>query len=142
MVALRGRSSKHASLFRRLAEELPALLRRRPKRSKPRKSRQVQRRLAPEQVDRLVSQYEAGDDMTELATRWQLHRTTVAGHLRRAGVALRRQGIPPERLGEAVHLYGEGWSLQRLAERYHCDDETVRQALTRTGLSMRPPRER
>ncbi len=90
----------------------------------------------------LVCEYEAGDDMTALAVRWDLHRTTVAGHLRRAGVALRRQGVPAEMLAEAVRLYGNGWSLQRLAERYGCDDETVRQALKRAGVKLRSPWER
>jgi DNA-binding CsgD family transcriptional regulator len=80
--------------------------------------------------------------MHELADRWGLHRTTVAGHLRRAGVALRRRGIPTERLTEAISLYGEGWSCQRLAERFGCDDETVRQALKRTGVTLRAPWER
>jgi hypothetical protein len=80
--------------------------------------------------------------MKVLAARWGLHRTTVAGHLRQAGVKLRRQGVPPERLGEAVRLYDEGWSCQRLAERYGCDDETVRQALKQAGVRMRAPWQR
>ena len=66
----------------------------------------------------------------------------MAGHLRVAGVKLRRQGVPQERLDEAVRLYGEGWSCQRLAERYGCDDETVRQALVRAGIKLRKPWER
>lgn len=110
-------SSKQSALFRRLAEELPALLRRRPRRAKPGKQQQTQRRLSPQQVERLVAEYQAGADMKELAARWELHRTTVATHMRRAGVALRRQGVPGDRLDEAVRLYGDGWSLQRLAER-------------------------
>lgn len=80
--------------------------------------------------------------MTVLSERWRLHRTTVAVHLRRAGVELRRQGIPPDQLDQTVHLYGAGWSLQRLAERYDCDDETVRQALKRFGVRLRAPWER
>jgi lambda repressor-like predicted transcriptional regulator len=102
----------------------------------------VQRRLAAEQIAHLVSEYEAGDDMAVLGLRWGLHRTTVAAHLRRAGVKLRRQGVSDESLDEAVRLYGEGWSLQRLAERYGCDDETVRQALKRAGVRLRKPWER
>jgi lambda repressor-like predicted transcriptional regulator len=140
--ALRGGSSNHASRLRRLAAALPALLRRRPHRAKPAKQRQTQRRLTPEQVEQLIAGYQGGDDMTVLATRWDLHRTTVAAHLTRAGVELRRQGVPPERIDEASRLYGEGWSLQRLAERFHCDDKTVRQALQRPGVRLQAPWER
>jgi hypothetical protein len=93
-------------------------------------------------VEILVAEYWAGADMKELAFRWELHRTTVAGHLRQAGIALRRQGIPDELRDEAIQLYGEGWSCQRLADRYDGDDETVRQALRRVGVQLRKPWER
>lgn len=80
--------------------------------------------------------------MVVLAKRWGLHRTTVAEHLRRCGVKLRREGLTPTALTEAVHLYGEGWPLQRLAERFACDAETVRQALKRAGVRLHSPWER
>jgi lambda repressor-like predicted transcriptional regulator len=80
--------------------------------------------------------------MQLLAEHWNLHRTTVSEHLRRAGVALRRQGVPAEQIDEAIRLYGEGWSCQRLAERYGCNDETVRQALKRAGVALRAAWER
>ena len=140
-MALTGASSNQLAQVRRLTAALSALLHRRP-RAQPVRQRQIQRRLTPDQVEQLVAEYQAGDDMHELADRWGLHRTTVAGHLRRAGVALRRRGIPTERLTEAISLYGEGWSCQRLAERFGCDDETVRQALKRTGVTLRAPWER
>jgi DNA-directed RNA polymerase specialized sigma24 family protein len=111
-------------------------------RSKTMQKRQVQRRLTPEQVEQLVLDYQAGNSMQKLARSWHLHRTTVAEHLRRAGVAVRQRGIPIAQLGEAGRLYGEGWSCQRLAERYRCDEETVRQALKQHKVQMRKPWER
>jgi hypothetical protein len=75
--------------------------------------------------------------MKVLAARWDMHRTTVTARLLRAGVRLRRHGMPSERLNEAVRLYGEGSSCERLAERYRCDDETVRQAPLRAGVKLR-----
>jgi uncharacterized protein (DUF433 family) len=111
-------------------------------RSKITVKRQVQRRLTPEQVEQLVARYRAGDNMQELARNWRLHRTTIAEHLRRAGVPVRQRGIPHDRLDEAVLLYAEGWSCLRLAERYDCDNETVRQTLKRAGVMLRQPWER
>ncbi|MGI8614813.1 MAG: hypothetical protein ACR2KL_12855 [Nocardioidaceae bacterium] len=96
----------------------------------------------PDQVAELVAEYQVGANMHELAIRWQIHRTTVAGHLRRASVKLRRQGLSEEQLDEAVRLYGVGWSCQRLAERFSCDDETVRQRLKAAGVRLRAPWER
>ena len=139
---LTGQSSNQNALFSRLAKALPALLRRKKLRAKPARQRQVQRRLTAQQVEQLVAEYMAGDDMTVLAARWGLHRTTVAGHLRRADIVLRRQGIPAESMDEAIRLYGEDWSCLRLAERYGCDDETVRKTLKRAGVHLRKPWER
>jgi DNA-binding CsgD family transcriptional regulator len=141
MVALRGGSSKHTLLYRRLADALPAVLRRRT-RSRTTLKRQVQRRLTPEQVEQLVIEYQSGKSMQELARSWHLHRTTVVEHLRRAGVSIRQRGIPPESLDESIGLYMAGWPCRRLAERYHCDDETVRQTLKRVGIKLRAPWER
>ena len=137
------RSSNHeASLFSRLAKELAALLRRRPRRAKRRKSRQTHHRLSAQQREQLVAEYVSGASMVELAMRWGLHRTTVAEHLHRAGITIRQRGIPLDRLDEAIRLYVEGWSCQRLGERFDCDDETVRQTLKRLGVQLRKPWER
>jgi hypothetical protein len=80
--------------------------------------------------------------MLELAKSWRLHRTTVAEHLRCAGVPVRERGIQVEMQDEAIRLYGDGWSCHRLAERYSCADETVRQTLKRAGIKLRKPWER
>jgi DNA-binding CsgD family transcriptional regulator len=106
------------------------------------RTRQAQRRLTSEQIDQLVGDYEAGDSMQNLARIWRLHRTTVADHLRRAGVVVRDRGIPAEKIDEAIRLYSEGCSCQRLAKLYGCNSETVRQALKRAGVSLRSPWER
>ena len=138
LVALTGASLNFRTHVSRLSAGLPAVLRRRLQ-VHPVKQRQVQRRLTAKQAAQLAAEYEAGASMQQLADRWNLHRTTVADQLRRAGVAIRQRGIPPERLDEAIRLYGEGWSCQRLAERFDCDDETVRQTLKRAGVKLRKP---
>ena len=102
----------------------------------------VQRRLTADQTAELAAEYRAGTNMKQLALRWEVHRTTVAGHLRRAGVELRRQGLSPEQISETVRLYSEGWSCRLLSERFSCDDETVRQRLLSQGVELRKPWQR
>ena len=64
----------------------------------------------PAEVAELVRQYEGGADMKVLAARWGSHRTTMAGHLRRTGVALRRQGAVAA-WQESVMPLGSGYAL-------------------------------
>lgn len=104
--------------------------------------RLLQRRLTLLEIHQLLAEYQSGYSMKVLAVRWGLHRTTVAGHLRRGDVRLRRQGVSDADLDEAARLYEEGWSCLRLADRYDCAGETVRQGLIQAGVQLRAPWER
>jgi hypothetical protein len=55
----------------------------------------------------LVFPYRVCANMLAVAKRWGLYRTTVAEHLPRAGVAVRRRCIPADKLDEAIRLYAE-----------------------------------
>lgn len=140
LVELTVGSSKLLTQLRGLARALPDLSQASESPPGP-CTRPVQRRLTPDQVAQLCG-VSGRRHMSELAKRWGVHRTTVAGHLRRAGVEVRRQGLSEEQLDEAVQLYIKDWSLQRLAERYGCDVETVRSNLKDTAARMRKPWER
>lgn len=142
VVELTRATSKFRARLIALARGLPELLGRPVVPAPPFAQRQHQRRLDPDEVAQLVAEYEAGDDMTVLAKTWSLHRTTVALHLQRAGVALRRQGLNPTQIDQAVRLYAEGWSCLRLGERFGCSAETVRQELKRHGVRLRSPWDR
>jgi hypothetical protein len=89
--------------------------------------------------EQLVAEYLSGASMLSLAQRWGLHRTTVAAHLRRAGVEVKQRR---EWLDEAIRPYEDGWSCQRLGERFGCDDETMRQTPQRHGVQLRSPFDR
>ncbi len=143
-MVLTGTSSKQQALVSRLAAAQPALIVGPidSQRGAPARQRQVQRRLTSDQVQQLVTEYEAGIGVQDLATRWSIHRTTVATQLRQAGVLARRRGLTEEARAEAVRLYAEGWSCQRLAERYGCNATTVWSVLRRANVQLRAPWER
>jgi len=87
-------------------------------------------------------EYQAGDDMRVLAKRWDVHRSTIATHLKRAGICLRRKGLSEAQVIKSIELYAKGWSCQRLAEQFGCDDGTIWQALRRNRVVLRAPWER
>ena len=105
-------------------------------RTLPRRSRP----LKAAQVEALVTGYEAGKTMKELAVEFDINRLTVSSHLRREAVQIRRTGLDEKEVDEVSHLYEAGWSSGRLAERYDVTADTVLKALRRAGVSIRPRR--
>lgn len=98
--------------------------------------------LPATKVGELVHGYQAGASVNELATRFGIHRATVAQHLHRNGVAIRRRGLDNHQIDHAVRLYQQGLSLVRVGARLEVHAETVRQALRTRGVPMRAAWER
>src|SRR2546423_5207683 len=74
---------------------------------------QVQNRLKPGAIVELVAAYQNGTSLRDLEIRFQIARTTVMAHLRRAGVPKRRP-VLTGRVDRPAQLHGQGWSLARL----------------------------
>jgi lambda repressor-like predicted transcriptional regulator len=104
--------------------------------------RQLVRKLANEEVSRLVEAYQAGATVYELAEEFKIHRTTVSLHLERAGVTMRRLGLSEEQIAAAILLYQQGWSLARLGDKFGVGAETMRTTLRKAGVRRREPWER
>jgi lambda repressor-like predicted transcriptional regulator len=107
-----------------------------------RRARAVVTTLSEASVAKLVDGYRDGAGVNELATRFGIHRATVAQHLHRSGVAIRRRGLDADQIDETIRLYQRGWSLARLGTRMGVNAETIRQALLARGVRLRAPWER
>jgi hypothetical protein len=84
--------------------------RRRAGQVRPAGSRQVQRRLPPEEVDQLVASYLAGATAIALAGKHSIHRATVLAHLERRNVSRRGHVQTPDLIDRTVALYRSGKS--------------------------------
>jgi len=102
-------------------------------------SRQVQRRLPPEEIQELVAAYLAGATALALAGTHSIHRTTVLALLERHQVARRGRVLTPEHIERAVSSYASGHSCASIAKDQKVNPETVRQALLKAGVAMRRP---
>jgi lambda repressor-like predicted transcriptional regulator len=91
----------------------------------------------PEQIQQLVDGYRAGATVLELAEEAGLHRMTVSGILKRAGVTLRLGSMGTEDIALARRLYKSGLSLARVAEQVPFNPNTIRMELVRHGVAMR-----
>ena len=109
------------------------------RRVRPEGSRQVQRRLPPEEVEELVADYLAGATALALAGKHSIHRTTVLALLERHQVSRRGRVLTPDHIERAVSLYASGRSCASIGKELHVNPETVRQPLLKAGVALRRP---
>ena len=89
-------------------------------------------------VDDLVARYRDGATLVELASRFGVHRRTVAEHLTRRKVPIRRGRCYPSRIHEAADLYLSGLTLLEVGVKVGAGPQAVRQALASHGVVIRP----
>ena len=102
-------------------------------------SRQIQRRLPPEEIAELVACYLAGETALALAGKHSIHRTTVLAILERHRVSRRGRVLTPVCIERAVSSYASGLSCASIGREFQVNPETVRQALLKAGVAMRRP---
>jgi transposase-like protein len=95
------------------------------------------KKLSAAEIALLAEQYQSGATIYELAARFGIHRNTVALHLHRHGVTMRRRGLDPSEVDHAVRLYQGGQPLARIGDRYGVDPSTVHAALRTRGVRLR-----
>jgi transposase-like protein len=100
------------------------------------RSVQRQRRLNRNEVRELLTQYNAGLLINQLAAQVDISRTTVMKHVERAG-APRRRNLLADRLDQARQLYDQGCSLARIGKHLGLNASTIRHAFHKAGLQMR-----
>ena len=114
-----------------------------PRSGKPREStiwgrpHQAQRRLGEPDVDKLVEAYSGGATVLQLATRYQIQRTTVLALLEKKGVPRRGRVWSYDLNKQATRLYTEGISCGSIGRDLRVTPETVRQHLMKAGVALR-----
>ena len=105
----------------------------------PTRQRQRQRRLSPADAAELVTAYEAGSTIRELASQFGVHRTTVLAHVERSGVPRHStKGLWDQTtLAAAIQLYEQGQSLESIGDRLGVHADTVAARLRRAGRELR-----
>jgi hypothetical protein len=104
--------------------------------------RQHQRRLRPDELSQLKSEYLSGVEVKQLAQRFEITRQTVMECMRREGVRRRYPKLGQEEIDRAASLYRSGWSLVAVGEALSVDPSTVRRVLLTQGVPMRDPQGR
>jgi hypothetical protein len=97
----------------------------------------VHRRLSPDTIQQLITDYQAGTPSTQLMLTYNIGKGTVLRLLREHDVHLRRQRMSPNEITQAIQLYGQGLSIAAVGAQLGYGDGTIWRALKRAGVSRR-----
>ena len=129
--------SSHANEQRKAHRHLSTAPARELRQEKVRRKRTTQPRLSDEKVDQIVTAYEAGKTVYELAAEYGCHRVTISAALKRQGVALRHTSPTSAQVDEMVRLYESGLSLAMVGERFGLNASTVLAQLRKKNVRTR-----
>lgn len=106
--------------------------------SRPLQAARRPKKLPDADVEAVVAEYLAGRTMNDIARERNIHRTTIAAALERAGVAQRPKGMNAEQVDQAVEFYVSGLSLATVGSRLGFTARTIRAELLKRDVKMRP----
>jgi hypothetical protein len=94
--------------------------------------------LTDADVDRLVTGYQAGRSLPDLADDFGVHRRTVAARLERRGIHRRAnpRKMNEDDITDASHRYLAGDSLATVGRAAGVNATTVRRVLVRAGIAI------
>lgn len=85
----------------------------------------------------MVSEYELGIRVKDMAAKYGISRETISRRLRRQAIGPRKVGLDNQQIKEAPRLYEQGNSLATIGERMGVSAQTVRSRLIAVGVKMR-----
>ena len=97
----------------------------------------TQRHLTHDEQSDLITKYQAGSDMRQLAKEFGLHRRTVRAVLDRHGIERRQHILTATQIDEAIRLYQRGASLAEVGCRFGVEHSTIRKHLISRGIARR-----
>jgi hypothetical protein len=102
--------------------------------------RTVRRRLGEPEIEVLVSEYDAGRSLREIAALFAVNHRTVASHLRLVGRPLRvnQRKMSDQQVAEAIRRYKDADAVVSIAMTFGVHPATVRRELRRAGVHGRP----
>ena len=96
-------------------------------------------RLNPETIQRIITDYEAGNSTIALMRLYDISKGAVTRVLREACIQIRKQGLHAENdRAEAVKLYAAGWSAAKVGDKLGCSADTVLMLVRQAGQTVRP----
>ncbi|MDO5866107.1 MULTISPECIES: helix-turn-helix domain-containing protein [Paenarthrobacter] len=135
LVEILGHYSNRASfkidkfnIIRHALDRIDAAELRRPPAKKPRPTQRYRLadRFTPEELNHLVTRYQAGEPSTALARESGIAKSTFLRLLAERGVDTRPRGLTPAKEKEILRLRKHGMVIRDIAKRVGCSYDTAR----------------
>lgn len=85
----------------------------------------------------MVTLYDQGKTIYEIANVFSCHRQTVSRLLKARGIRLRLSGMTPDQIGEARRLYESGKTLKACGQAVGVSRDHARKCLAEAGVELR-----
>ena len=131
-----GRYSHHSEQGEHV-ERLFEIVLLQPNSVKTRTIRQIQKRLRPDEVDQLVTDYTEGAKLADVALKFMINKSTASKLLESRGVTRRYRKLSQIERPKLVDLYQSGQSLAKIGDQFDVDPGTIRYHLLRSGVVLR-----
>ena len=132
-----GLFSSYANELRKARRHLSTEPARELSQANGRRKRKTQPRLSDKKVGQIVTAYETGKTVYELAAEYGCHRVTISAVLKRRGVALRLQPATKVEIERMIALYQSGLSLAAVGNNLGINASTVLKYLRANGVPTR-----
>jgi len=97
---------------------------------------QKQKILNSEEISEMVSAYESGLTINQLAKQFCCHRTTISQHLKTQDVKIRNR-LSEDLVEKAIELYESGLSCAKIGKMIRVADTTILYRLHKRGVRVR-----
>jgi len=99
---------------------------------------QKQTRLDPDQLQRMIADYQSGMTVRQVAVKWNMNGKTVSIQLRRASVVTRpaARKLKEDQIAAIVASYIDGTSMCALAKEHAVHPATIKSHLLRSGVEL------
>jgi len=95
------------------------------------RSRRVTRAL------QIISCYDSGDPIEQIADKYECHKTTVLRHARIAGLEKRAKGFSEKIRNAVISLYKDGMSIAEISARLNVSQAYISKTATEEKINRR-----
>lgn len=99
------------------------------------------KKISPDDYQEIIKMYQEGMYATDIAQKYDVHKTTIRRLLRNHGIEIhrfiRKSQFSDEEVQDMYKLYEEGWTQKKISQKYNVDETEIAFLFKKKGYEMR-----